>query len=214
MPSSPVGGTAWVRIRKTLPSRGASGVSGPIAAEKGFRHGKADELGVGQQRRPSHPPAPSDLVVDLHVARSTGALSSSSRTSPDIGHIRSNRAAHGRLQRCCTGVRLRIRQLGNHPGVDRHGLSRSWSSLLPLGAHGAGDGLRGCGEGSRLTEVMGINRRSIYARRQQGRPGSRRPGNHRLVGLPMDWSARMPSRSSRALMAVAVRLWVMWPLIS
>ena len=67
-------------------------VPGPVPAERGLRHGKADELGVGQQRRPPHPPGPSDLVVDLHVQRGQegiqvlrhnmilSALSSGSRT--------------------------------------------------------------------------------------------------------------------------------------
>jgi hypothetical protein len=51
-----------------------------------------------------------------------------------------------------------------HPRV-RSTRQRRGRTTIPLAPWrlGAGDGLRGCGEGSRLTEVMGINRRSIYA---------------------------------------------------
>jgi hypothetical protein len=45
----------------------------------GSRHSKADELGVGQQQRPSHPPGLTDLVVDLHVQRGQGRDASSKR---------------------------------------------------------------------------------------------------------------------------------------
>ncbi|MFC9635506.1 hypothetical protein ACFTY8_41270 [Streptomyces mirabilis] len=74
--------------------------AGPVPAGQGLRQGKADEFGVGQQWRPSPPPGPSGLVVDLHVQRGQegvqvlrhnmilSALSSRSRTGPGIGLIR------------------------------------------------------------------------------------------------------------------------------
>lgn len=92
----------------------------------GSRHSKADELGVGQQRLPSHPPGLSDLVADLHVQSGQGrdtslkrrrsrsccdarpAATRCARTGPRGCRARRSSAADFRepVASCCVAVRL------------------------------------------------------------------------------------------------------------